>query len=462
MTYHLHSFYSLCDSTTDFHSYVDKAIEEGRPAIAFTEHGNIYKWVEKKLYCDKKKIKYIHGIEAYLTQGNKFGKIRDNYHIVLLAKNEQGVKEINRLFSLSSLEDHKYYDNRITFEEFLNISDNVITTSACLGGVISKVPEIVKELENKIETLNSQLPALFAKQNKMIASTKTKQASLDKVNKAITDIEEQISVLKDNIHYLREQYIPLIKKFDYLEIQPHNNEEQKACNKTLVKYSKKYNIPLIAGTDTHSIDDYSAGCRRVLIADKVKDAEKLASWEDACDLRWKTYDELVEVFKQQGALPEAVYLEAIENTNRMAAQVEDFELDLAFKYPNIPGVTDEEKALQQRINECFQAKRAAGIIDPTRSKEYIAQIQEEFRVFKKIGMLGFILFMSNLMQWCRENHIPTSPCRGSVGGCLIAYITDIINVDPIKWHTIFSRFANEDRREIGDFNITMVALYSDI
>ena len=96
-------------------------------------------------------------------------------------------------------------------------------------------------------------------------------------------------------------------------------------------------------------------------------------------------------------------------------------------------------------------KLRKGIIQ--NNPRYIQQIQEEMRVFKKIGMIGFMLFMSELVSWCWEHNIPIGPCRGSVGGSVVAYITDIIDVDPIVWNTVFSRFANEDRREIGDIDI---------
>ena len=134
--YHLHTEDSLLDSCTNYKSYVDKAKELGQSAIAFTEHGNIYNWIEKKMYCDENNIKYIHGIECYLTIGLD-EKIRDNYHTILLAKNYKGVQEINRLIELSTKADHFYYKPRITFDEFLALSDNVIKISACLASPLN-------------------------------------------------------------------------------------------------------------------------------------------------------------------------------------------------------------------------------------------------------------------------------------------------------------------------------------
>ena len=121
VVYHIHSDLSLLDSTTKFEDYVKKAYELGQTAIASTEHGNIYNWTEKKRICDRYGIKYIHGCEVYLTErlihhrinksktGIEEYKIRDNYHTVLLAKNYEGVKELNKIISLSTQKDHVYY-----------------------------------------------------------------------------------------------------------------------------------------------------------------------------------------------------------------------------------------------------------------------------------------------------------------------------------------------------------------
>ena len=387
--YHLHTELSLLDSCTNFKLYVDKAKQLGQKAVCFTEHGNIYNWIEKKMYCEENGIKYIHGVECYLTKSllqldeedGEYKKVRDNYHTILIAKNYAGLQELNTLVDLSTQDDHFYYKPRLSFAEFKNISNNIIKISACLASPLNRLRD-----EN------------------------------------------------------------LIQYYDYLEIQPHiNSLDQIEYNQWLYKMSAKYNKPLIAGTDTHNLNTYKAECRSIL--QKAKRIE--FSNEDEFDLTYKSYDELVDMFKQQGALSEDIYLEAIENTNVMADSVEEFELDKSFKYPKL--YEDEEKAFKQRINEMYQDKLKKGIIknDP----KYIQQIREEMRVFKKIGMVGFMLFMSELVCWCWDNGIPIGPCRGSVGGSVIAYITDIIDVDPIVWNTIFSRFCNEHRTEIGDIDI---------
>ena len=125
VVYHLHTEDSLLDSCTNYKLYVDRAANLGQTAICFTEHGNIFNWIEKKIYCRSKGIKYLHGIECYLTEQLE-PKIRDNYHTILIAKNYEGVKEINKLFDLSTQPDHKYFKPRISFDELFAISNNVI------------------------------------------------------------------------------------------------------------------------------------------------------------------------------------------------------------------------------------------------------------------------------------------------------------------------------------------------
>ena len=387
--YHLHTEDSLLDSCTNYKLYVDRAAELGQTAICFTEHGNIYNNIEKKMYANKKGLKYLHGVEIYLTHSLE-NKVRDNYHTILIAKNKDGIKELNLLVDLATREDHMYYKPRISFEEFFNISDNVIKISACLASPLSKYPS-------------------------------SEQAD-------------------------RDVYEKLLKSYDYYEIQPHvKSLEQIQYNKMLYEASKRYGIPLIAGTDTHSINQYKAECRSIL--QKAKHIE--FSNEDEFDLTYKSYDELVEMFRQQGSLPMEVILEAIENTNRMADSVTDYELDTDFKYPIL--YENEEEVFVERIYKMYQDKLDKGIIKP--NPKYEENIQEELRVFKKIGMVGFMLFMSELVCWCWDNGIPIGFCRGSVGGSTIAYLTDIIDVDPVVWDTVFSRFANEDRKEIGDIDL---------
>lgn len=414
------------------------------------------------MYANSKGLKYLHGVEVYLTAALE-PKQRDNYHTILIAKNFEGVKEINTLVDLSTQSDHMYYKPRITFDEFFNISDNVIKISACLASPLSKYPNFIGKLVNeKIAELekNKEIEAnrLYTELNSeaarnqwieddtIIHNTSYEIYVEQCIEKSNNAFDLQIEEAKSELENAKIVYDKLMKTYDYYEIQPHvKSMDQIRYNKMLYEASKKYNKPLIAGTDTHSIDSYKAECRSIL--QKAKHIE--FSNEDEFDLTYKSYDELVDMFKQQGSLPMNVVLEAIENTNRMADSVTDYELDTAFKYPIL--YDNEEEVFVERIYRMYHEKLDKGIIQP--DPRYEENIKEELRVFKKIGMVGFMLFMSELVCWCWDNGIPIGFCRGSVGGSTIAYLTDIIDVNPVVWNTVFSRFANEDRKEIGDIDL---------
>ena len=322
--YHVHTDYSLLDSSTHYDEYVQKAVEQGMKAIAFSEHGKISGWVKKKICCDENHIKYIHAVEIYLTEKLE-PKVRDNYHTVLIARNYKGVQEINSIVSKSFNPDHFYYANRITFQEFLSLSNNVITTSACLASPLNKL---------------------------------------------------------DVTHPM---YKKLVERYDYLEIQPHKDGDQVKFNQHLAMLSQEYKKPLIAGTDTHSVNPYKAECRKILLAYKKQSYGN----EDNFDLTWKSYDELVNAFEEQGALPSNIYMEAIENTNRMADMVEDWSLDCSLKYPILykDRQEDEEKLIETTERK-FEEKVRNGIITPEQVQPFREAIDEEMRVFKKIQMMG--------------------------------------------------------------------------
>lgn len=383
--YHLHTDRSLLDSCTNYKDYIDKAVELGMKSIGFSEHGNIYNWIEKKLYCDKKGIKYLHGCEVYLTK-TLDEKIRDNHHTILISRNSEGIKELNLLIDKSTQSDHTYYKNRISYDEFLNISDNIIKISACLASPLNK---------------------------------------------------------EQDEHYLD----LLAKKYDYFEIQYHmdTNGEQSIYNKKLYDLSKKYNKPLIVGTDTHSLNKYKAECRSIL-----KKAKKMSyDNEDSFDLTFKSYEEVVDMFEKQNSLPIEVVLQALENTNIMANSCEEVKLDTSIKYPKVSD--NDNELFVKTLKDMYDDKIKKGIIKDT--IEFRNQLNEEIRVFKKLNMCSFMLFMSDMCVWCREQGIPIGFCRGSVGGSCVAYILDIIDMNPMYWGTIFSRFANEDRVEVGDIDL---------
>lgn len=383
--YHCHSDYSLLDSCTKYTDYIDLAVRDGSKALSISEHGKPLNWTEKWAACKKAGIRYIHSVEIYLTEQLE-PKVRDNYHTVLMAKNMAGVRELNTIVSKSCDEHHSYYTNRISFDEFLNLSDNIITTSACLASPLNKLPES------------------------------------------------------------HPRYMELARKYDFLEVQAHNCPEQIEFNKRLLRLSKQIGTPLIAGTDTHSATPYKAECRAALLTAKHKSYGD----EDTFDLTYKTYDELVSMFEEQGALPREVYLTAIENTNLLYDLTQDIELDTSIKYPILYGSREaDSKMFVKTIDKMFAEKIDNGIIPQEQEEAFRKAITEELRVFQKLHMDGFMLSMSELICWCKAQGMAIGTARGSVGGSRIAYVTDIIDLNPETWNTVFSRFCNEDREEIN-------------
>lgn len=390
--YHCHTELSLLDSCTKYQDYVDLAVKNGSKALSISEHGKPLNWTEKWNACKKAGIRYIHSVEIYLTESLE-EKVRDNYHTVLMAKNMDGVKELNALVSLSCDKEHFYYTNRLTFDEFLGISNNIITTSACLASPLNKLPDT------------------------------------------------------------HPRYMELAQKYDFLEVQAHNHPEQIEFNKRLSRLAKQLGKPLIAGTDTHSSSKYKAECRAVLLSAKHKSYGD----EDAFDLSYKTYDELVDMFKVQGALTEDEYMTAIENTNLLYDMTEDIELDTSIKYPILYGSREaDSQKFTETVERMFAEKLANGIIPANQEAAFRKAIEEELRVFRKLKMDGFMLSMSELICWCKSQGMAIGTARGSVGGSRVAYVTDIIDLNPETWHTVFSRFCNEDRVEIGDIDIDCV------
>ena len=390
--YHCHSFYSLLDSATKYQDYIELAVRDGSKALSISEHGKPLNWTEKYGACKKAGLKYIHSVEIYLTESLD-DKVRDNYHTVLMAKNMDGVRELNELVSRSCDKDHFYYVNRISFDEFLHISDNIISTSACLASPLNKLPP--------------EHP----------------------------------------------RYMDLARKYNFFEVQAHPTEEQILLNQRLLGLSKELGIPLIAGTDTHSSSPYMAECRRVLLEAKHKSYGD----EDTYDLSYKTYPELVEMFSRQAAIPESEYMDAIRNTNLLIELVDDIELDTSIKYPILYGSREEDsKKFVETIDEKFKEKVESGIIPEEQIEPFKTAMSEELRVFQKLHMDGFMLSMSELITWCKNQGMAIGTARGSVGGSRIAYVTDIIDLNPETWHTVFSRFCNEDREEIGDIDIDCV------
>lgn len=392
VVYHLHSDLSNgitnIDSITKYTEYIDYAASLGMKAMAFSEHGSVFEWLKKKEAVEKAGMKYIHAEEFYITESLD-EKVRDNYHCVLIARNYDGVKELNKLSSVAfnRKDNHFYYAPRISFNELINTSDNIIICTACLASILASDNVPLKE--------------------------------------------RFISFLINNKHRC------------FLELQHHNVQAQKDYNIVLWKLSQESDIPMIVGTDTHALNEEHMRGRSIL--QKAKNIH--FDNEDGWDLSFKTYDELVAAYEEQGVLPIDIVKEAINNTNKMANMVEEFTIDRSYKYPHL--WDNPEQLLRDKINK--------GIIDKGVDKydnyqEYLDRIEYEMEAYKHNEAIDFMLLMEDVISWCKSQGIQTGYGRGSVNGSVIAWLIGITEMDSIKFGLNFERFMNVERVSLSDID----------
>lgn len=388
---HLHSMISNCttniDSITKFEEYIKLAKQNDMKAISFTEHGNCFSWYKKYKTCKENDIKFIFGIEMYITKTLN-EKVRDNYHCCLYAKNNEGIKELNKMISIASDRkngNHFYYVPRISIDEFLQLSDNIIISTACLGSILASDDEELKKI------------------------------------------------------YL--DYLIKNKDRCFLEIQHHSDKSQIEYNQYLYQLHKQYNIQLITGTDTHILNKDHIEARDILQKAKGIHFDN----EDGWDLTFKSYNELVSAYEKQNSLPMKVVLNAIENTNILADMIEKYEFDTKAKYPKL--YDDSEKVLKDKILEGIKWRN---VDKYDNFNEYINKINYEFDTYKHNGAIDFLLLEEDYKSAMRKQGIEYGYSRGSVSGSVIAYLLGITEIDSIKHNLNFERFMNKERISLAD------------
>lgn len=382
------------DSVTTYKQYIQKAVECGMKAIAFSEHGNIFEWVHKKDACDAAGLKYIHAMEAYLTEripeeGEE--RVRDNYHCILIARNWDGVKELNKMQSkaFNRTDGHYYYAPRITFDELFASSENIIVCTACIASALSKGTETAKQ--------------------------------------------KFLNFLLDN------------KERCFLEVQHHNTDSQRNYNRYLANLSKETGLRLIAATDTHCLNKEHELGRSVLQVSKNTKFDG----EDGWDLIWKDYDQLISAFQVQGALTEEEYMTAIQNTNVMADMIEDFTLDRSFKYAKV--YDNGEEILRKKL---FAPDVINSIVAEGFKREDVeARLEHELDTFKALGATDFILLEDHIIQWEHSHDIWQGPARGSAASSLALYALGITEVNPLKYGFYFWRFMDKSKYSLADIDV---------
>ena len=383
------------DSITGYQQYIDQAKAWGMKAIAFSEHGSVFEWLKKKEAVEKAGMKYIHAIEAYVTETLE-EKVRDNYHCVLIAKNYDGFLELNKLSSkafnraeVKTVGDtiQYYYSPRITFDELLNTSDNILISTACLASILNNAPDHMRE--------------------------------------------RFICFLSENKHRC------------FLEIQHHNVEEQKEYNKYLWILSKTIDVPLIAGTDTHALNDIHMKGRAILQKSKKVHFDN----EDKWDLTMKSRDDLERAYEVQNSLPRDVYIAAIDETDVMADMIEPFDVDRSYKYPHL--WKDSMRTFREKIENGIRWRK---VDTYPNYQEYLDRVEYEIEAYVHNGAIDFMLLMEDIISWCRSQGIVVGYGRGSVNGSVIAWLLGITEMDSIKYHLNFERFMNIERVSLSDID----------
>ena len=396
MHLHVHTEYSLLDGANRIKDLIKRTKELGMDSIAITDHGVMYGVVEFYKEAVNSGVKPILGCEVYTakrTRHDKQGNIdSEPGHLVLLAKNNQGYKNLMKIVSIGFTEGF-YYKPRIDFEVLERYSEGLIALSACLSGDVPKA------------LLNND----FEKAKKI--------------------------ALKFNDIFGKDNF--------YLEIQSNGIEEQKLVNSQLIKLSKETGIPLVATNDAHYLRKEDARAHEILLCiqtgKSINDEDRMKFPSD--DFYVKSPEEMEEFFVN---IPEA-----ISNTVKIA---EMCNVELEFGKLHLPkfSVPDDKDAYEYLKELCYEGlKRQYG----ENFEDKIERLEYELSVIKQMGYVDYFLIVSDFIRYAKNNNIPVGPGRGSAAGSLVAYCLGITNIDPLKYNLLFERFLNPERVTMPDIDI---------
>lgn len=401
---HVHSEYSLLDGAARINDLVRRAGEYGMTSLALTDHGVMYGAIPFYKACKEKGIKPIIGCEAYMTAGSRRerGSRKDQpiYHLILLAKNDAGYRNLMKLVTIGHLEGY-HYKPRIDMEALAAHSEGVICLSACLGG---EVPQHL--LHGREE--------------------EARKAAL--------------------------RYKSVFGSDFYLELQDHGMTEQKRVNPKLIALADELDIPLVATNDVHYLEQDDAEVQDVLICigtgKTVEDEDRLQIGTN--QLYMKSGDEMAALFPH---VPQAVL-----NTSRIAEQCNlelEFGRHLLPEYHPIPGGLDAAAYLRTLCLDGLEQRYRDTEMweDADKRKEAEERLTYELDVIGKMGFSDYFLIVWDFISFCHEHGIATGPGRGSSAGSLTAYCLRITDVDPLKYKLLFERFLNPERITMPDIDI---------
>jgi DNA polymerase-3 subunit alpha len=396
---HVHTHYSLLDGLAKIDDILDRAKELGMDSLAITDHGVLYGAIEFYIKAKERGIKPIIGCEMYLTAGdykskNNTMEDKTRFHLILLAKNEKGYKNLMKLISIAHL-DGFYYKPRINRELLKKYSEGLIGLSACAEGEIPSAA-IGGDLE-KAEKLALEYQNIFGEGN------------------------------------------------FYLELQHHPNyPNQKIANEALIKISKKYNIPLVATNDIHYVNKNDNEIQDILLCiqtnKKVEDKNRMNLM--AFELYLKSPEEMTGYFSE---VPEA-----IANTKIIADKC-NLEIKLGetqLPHFDVPDSFTAETYLKKLIDEGFKKRFGENI-----TEEHKKRMEYELDVIKKTGFASYFLIVQDFTNWARSQGIVVGPGRGSAAGSFVSYLIGITDIDPIKYDLLFERFLNPERISMPDVDM---------
>jgi DNA polymerase-3 subunit alpha len=402
---HTHSHYSLLDGLSKIDALISQAKKHGMTAAALTDHGVLYGAVEFYKKATKAGVKPIIGCEMYMTDTSRHNKVPGidtdkRWHLLLLAKDETGYRNLVKLVTAAHLEGF-YYKPRIDKELLREHHEGLIALSSCLGGELSQ--------------------ALM-----MGADAKARRIAN----------EYQDIMGKDNY---------------YIELQQHvNMPEQNAMTPKLISLARELGIPLVAAQDSHYTSSDDARAHDILLAvqtgNTIHDEKRFSMNQD--DFSFCSEDEMRTKF---ASLPSDVVEEAFSNTVAIADRC-TFTLELGTNqlpvYPLPEGHTDPFEYLQVLAHKGIKHR-----FGDNPSAEVLERLEYELGIIKQTGFSGYFLIVADFVNWAKDQGIFVGPGRGSAAGSILSYLLNITNVDPLKYNLLFERFLNPARISMPDIDL---------
>ncbi len=405
---HNHTHYSLLDGLPKIKDFVAEAKKYDMPALAITDHGTMYGVIEFYEECKKQNIKPIIGVEFYLSRRNmedkKSGIDTKPYHLILLAKNNVGYKNLLKLTTDAHLRGF-YYKPRIDWETLSKNSSGLIASTACLQGQIPQtiLSGNIKEAENLIK-----------------------------------------------------KYQEVFGEDFYLEMQHHPNEkDQILVNKILKELGQKLSVGLVATNDIHYLhgEDKTAQDILVCIQSKKKLEDKNRMNMTDFDLSFRSPSKMAEDFIDTPS--------AIENTIRISEKC-DLKIELGkivlphFELPSEE--TNSEKYVEKLCKKGITQRYGE---NPENIEEIKNRVDYELSIIEKTGFASYFLIVADFVNWAKENGIVVGPGRGSAAGSIVSYLLNITDVDPLKYGLLFERFLNPERISMPDIDIDFADIKRD-